>query len=242
MALGLSQGVPWNSTLAPYDIPALGSSLSAITGTKFCSDTASTAGCLLGGSSSINGLNFIRPAAHDLEKWGTGWDWDAVSDAADRLYERNPGTTNLSADGKYYNDLAFTTWSPYLGKQGWGEVDSIEKTAVFSRPAWSIASHLRASPARTYMPFAEALDNFTLQLETSIIQVLRNGSTITGVLTQATDSTTQIINLNANSKVVLASGALSTPRVLWNSGIGRSDALSIVQSGTSGVSLPDSAD
>ncbi|TGO50559.1 hypothetical protein BCON_0181g00270 [Botryotinia convoluta] len=246
VALGSTQGLSWNSTLTPYDVPALGSSLASISGTKFCSDTASTAGCLLGGSSSINGLNFIHPAAHDFENWPTGWDWDSVSDAADRLYSRNPGTTQPSADGKYYDDLAYTTWSAYLGQQGWSEVDSIEspnkKQAVFSRPAWSISNHLRAGPARTYMPFAEQLDNFELKLESSVIQVLRNGSTITGVLTQATDGSRQIINLNANGKVVLASGALSTPRILWNSGIGRSDALNIVKTGTSGVSLPDSSD
>lgn len=244
--LGSSQGLTWNTSLTPYDVPALGSSLSTVSGTKFCSDTASTAGCLLGGSSSVNGLNFIRPAAHDFENWPTGWDWDSVSEAADRLYSRNPGTTQPSADGKHYNDLAFTTLSSYLGLEGWNEVDSIEspneKHAVFSRPAWSISNHLRAGPARTYMPYALALDNFSLQLETNVIQVLRNGSTITGVLTEADDGTTQIINLNANGKVVLAAGALSSPRVLWNSGIGRSDALNIVQSGTSGVSLPDSSE
>ncbi|KAF7947678.1 hypothetical protein EAE96_008758 [Botrytis aclada] len=246
VALGSTQGLPWNSTITPYDVPALGSSLASISGTKFCSDTASTAGCLLGGSSSINGLNFIRPAAHDFERWPTGWDWDSVSEAADRLYSRNPGTTQPSADGKHYDDLAFTTWSAYLGQQGWSEVDSIkspnEKHAIFSRPAWSISNHLRAGPARTYMPFAEKLDNFELKLESSVIQVLRNGSTITGVLTQATDGSRQIINLNAKGKVVLASGALSTPRILWNSGIGRSDALNIVKTGTSGVSLPDSSE
>ncbi|ETS78784.1 hypothetical protein PFICI_08637 [Pestalotiopsis fici W106-1] len=246
VSLGSSQGLSWNDTLTPYDVPALGSSLSTLSGTKFCSDTASTAGCLLGGSSSVNGLNFIHPPAHDFERWPTGWNWDSISEAADRLYSRNPGTTQPSADGKHYDDLAYTTWSSYLSQQGWSEVDSIEspdeKHAVFSRPAWSISNHLRAGPARTYMPFAEQLDTFTLRLETNVIQVLRTGSTVTGVLTQATDGSTQIINLNTNGKVVLASGALSTPRVLWNSGIGRSDALSIVQSGTSGVSLPDSAD
>ncbi|KAM0143527.1 hypothetical protein ACHAO1_000628 [Botrytis cinerea] len=246
VALGSTQGLSWNDTLTPYDVPALGSSLASITGTKFCSDTASTAGCLLGGSSSINGLNFIHPAAHDFERWPTGWDWDSVSEAADRLYSRNPGTTQPSADGKHYDDVAYTTWSAYLGQQGWSEVDSIEspneKHAVFSRPAWSISNHLRAGPARTYMPFAEQLDNFELKLETTVIQVLRNGSTITGVLTQATDGSRQIINLNAKGKVVLASGALSSPRILWNSGIGRSDALNIVKSGTSGVTLPDSSE
>lgn len=246
VALGSTEGLSWNSSLTPYDVPALGSSLTAISGIKFCSDTASTAGCLLGGSSSINGENFIHPPEHDFERWPAGWSWADISAAADRLYERNPGTTQPSDDGIHYNDLAFSILSSYLDTEGWNEVDSIEspneKTMAYSRPAWSIKDHLRAGPARTYMPFAQALDNFKLQLNSQVIQVRRNGSAVTGVLTEGSDGSQQIINLNAGGKVVLAAGALSTPRILWNSGIGYSDALKIVQSGSTGVVLPDEAD
>lgn len=246
VALGSTEGLSWNSSLTPYDVPALGSSLTSISGIKFCSDTASTAGCLLGGSSSINGENFIHPPEHDFERWPAGWSWADISAAADRLYERNPGTTQPSDDGIHYNDLAFSILSSYLDTEGWNEVDSIEspneKTMAYSRPAWSIKDHLRAGPARTYMPFAQALDNFKLQLNSQVIQVRRNGSSVTGVLTEGSDGSQQIINLNAGGKVVLAAGALSTPRILWNSGIGYSDALKIVQGGSTGVVLPDEAD
>ena len=246
VVLGSSEGLEWNNTLTPYDVPALGSSLSAIPGTKICSDTASMAGCLLGGSSSINGENFIRPPEHDFENWPAGWSWDDVSEAADRLYSRNPGTTQPSADGKHYDDMAYTTVSSYLDGQGWTEMDSIktpnEKRMAYSRPAWSISNNLRAGPARTYMPFAEKLDKFTLKLETKVIQVKRTGSSITGVLVELADSSQQIINLKQGGKVVLAGGALSTPRILWNSGIGRSDALNIVQGGSTGVQLPEEVD
>ena len=246
VALGSSEGLDWNNTLTPYDVPALGSSLSAIPGTKICSDTASMAGCLLGGSSSINGENFIHPPEHDFENWPAGWSWNDVSEAANRLYSRNPGTTQPSADGKYYDDMAYTTVSSYLNGQGWTELDSIktpnEKRMVYSRPAWSITKNLRAGPARTYMPFAESLDNFTLKLETKVIQVKRTGSSVTGVLVELADGSQQIINLKQGGKVVLAGGALSTPRILWNSGIGKSDALKIVQGGTTGVQLPEAAD
>ncbi|KAJ4371048.1 hypothetical protein N0V86_008743 [Didymella sp. IMI 355093] len=246
VALGSSEGLEWNNTLTPYDVPALGSSLSAIPGTKICSDTASMAGCLLGGSSSINGENFIHPPQHDFENWPAGWSWNDVSKAADRLYSRNPGTTQPSADGKHYDDMAYTTVSSYLKGQGWTELDSIktpdEKRMVYSRPAWSISNNLRAGPARTYMPFAQDLDNFTLKLETKVIQVKRTGSSVTGVLVELADGSQQIINLKQGGKVVLAGGALSTPRILWNSGIGKSDALKIVQGGTTGVQLPEEVD
>ncbi|TDZ15951.1 Cellobiose dehydrogenase [Colletotrichum orbiculare MAFF 240422] len=246
--LGSDMALPWNDTLTPYDIPALGSSMTSLSGIKLCSDTASTAGCLLGGSSSINGLNFIHPPEHDWQRWPQGWNWADVAKAADRLYERNPGTTEPSADGKHYDDLTYRTLSGLLSAKGWKEVDSIEspneKDSVFSRPSWSIKDHLRAGPARTYMPFAEQLPNFTLKLETKVIQVLRTGSTITGVLAQGADGKTQIIKINQGGKVVLGAGAMSSPRLLWNSGIGRADALAIVKEGSArtGVTLPDEAD
>lgn len=248
VALGSSQALPWNDTLTPYDIPSLGSSMTSLSGTKFCSDTASTAGCLLGGSSSINGLNFIHPPERDWQRWPAGWKWDDISEAASRLYERNPGTTLPSDDGKYYDDHAYQLLSPLLKGKGWSEVDSIEspneKHMIFSRPSWSIKNNLRAGPARTYMPFAQDLPNFTLKLNTKVIQALRKGSAVTGILTQTENGSRQIINLNKGGKVVLAAGALSTPRLLWNSGIGRSDDLAIVQSGASqtGVTLPSKAD
>ncbi|KAF6798152.1 hypothetical protein CSOJ01_12802 [Colletotrichum sojae] len=246
--LGSDLALPWNDTLTPYDIPALGSSMTSLSGIKLCSDTASTAGCLLGGSSSINGLNFIHPPEHDWQRWPKGWNWADVAKAADRLYERNPGTTEPSDDGKYYDDHAYKVLSGLLSAKGWTEVDSIEspneKKEVFSRPSWSIKDNLRAGPARTYMPFAQQLPNFTLKLETKVIQVIRTGSTVTGVLVQAADGSTQIIKINKGGKVVLAAGAMSSPRILWNSGIGRADALAIVQEGASktGVTLPDEAD
>lgn len=246
VALGSDNALPWNDTLTPYDVPALGSSLSGLSGTKICSDTASMAGCLLGGSSSINGENFIHPPAHDFENWPAGWSWADVTKASERLYERNPGTTLPSKDGKYYDDKAYDVVSSYLDAQGWTEVDSIEspneKHMIYSRPAWSITNNLRAGPARTYLPHAQELDNFTLKLGSKVIQVKRDGSSVTGVLVEAEDKSQQIINLNEGGKVVLAAGALSTPRILWNSGIGKSDALKIVQGGTTGVKLPDEAD
>ncbi|KAH7127897.1 hypothetical protein B0J13DRAFT_142299 [Dactylonectria estremocensis] len=247
VALGSAQGLPWNDTLTAYDIPALGSSMAGLSGTKFCSDTASTAGCLLGGSSSINGLNFIHPPSHDWQRWPAGWGASDIADAEARLYERNPGTTEPSDDGKYYNDYAYKVLSAQLDSKGWTEVDSIEapneKHDVYSRPSWSIKNNLRAGPARTYMPFAQQLPNFTLKLETKVLQAVRTGSTITGVLTEATDGSRQIINVKTGGKVVIAAGAMSSPRILWNSGIGRSDALAIVKSGASqtGVNLPDEA-
>ncbi|KAL9105921.1 MAG: hypothetical protein Q9227_008981 [Pyrenula ochraceoflavens] len=247
-ALGATDTLSWNDTLTPYDLPALGSSLTTMQDvSEFCKDTASTAGCILGGSSTVNAMNFIHPPERDFDdKWPTGWKWADVSDAADRLYSRNPGTTMPSADGKHYDQTAFNIVSSILSINGWTQVDSIqspnEKTKAFSQPAWSIMNSKRAGPARTYLPLAQALPNFTLKMDTKVTNLVRTGGRITGVQTVASNGTAEIININPTGKVVLASGALSTPRVLWNSGIGKSDMLQVVQSGSSGITLPSESD
>ena len=245
---GATNTLPWNDTLTPYDLPALGSSLTSMQDvSEFCKDTASTAGCILGGSSTVNAMNFIHPPERDFDdKWPTGWKWADVSNAADRLYSRNPGTTTPSADGQHYDQAAFNIVSQMLTNNGWTQVDSIqspnEKTKAFSQPAWSIMNSKRAGPARTYLPLAQALDNFTLMMNTKVTNLVRTGGRITGVQTTSTNGTSQIINVGPTGKVVLASGALSTPRILWNSGIGASDMLQVVQSGNSGVTLPAESD
>jgi choline dehydrogenase-like flavoprotein len=71
---------------------------------EYCTDTADMAGCILGGGTVVNALMFVRPQDADFnDKWPTGWKWTDVSPSADRLYERNPGTTLASADGKRYD-------------------------------------------------------------------------------------------------------------------------------------------
>lgn len=48
-----------------------------------------------------------------------------------------------------------------------------------------------------------------------------------------------IINVNQGGKVILAAGAMSSPRILFRSGIGPSEQINIVKSGTTQITLPD---
>lgn len=239
--------VSWNDTITQYDVPALGYYLTNMNDTsEYCTDTASEAGCLLGGSSMINALMFVRPQEIDFDdKWPTGWKWSDVSRSADKFYERNPGTINPSADGVRYDDGAYDVLSKFFSGNGWSSVNALEdpnsKQQVFSHPTWNIQNGLRAGPTLSYLPFAKALDNFHLQLNTKVIRAVRNGSAITGVEVE-TSSGRQIINVNAGGRVVLASGTLSTPRILFNSGIGPSAQIQTVQSGSTSVTLPSESD
>ncbi|KAM5377924.1 hypothetical protein ACJZ2D_004828 [Fusarium nematophilum] len=235
----------WNDTITQYDVPGMGYYLSSSKDTSaYCDDTASMAGCILGGSTSVNAMMFIKPQSIDFDdKWPAGWKWeDGVEASANKLYERTPGTTSPSKDRKRYDQGAWDVLSSWLGGNGFTEVDAIDepnkKRSIFTHPPAMINDGLRSGPVRDYLPLAQAYPNFKLQLNTKVLRAIRNGSEITGVEVETGPTTRQIINLKPNGAVILASGALSTPRVLINSGIGPTDQIQTVSNGTTRITLP----
>ncbi|GME56595.1 putative gmc oxidoreductase protein [Neofusicoccum parvum] len=245
---GNNATVSWNNTITPFDVPAYGYSIRSTTDSStFCTDTASNAGCVLGGGGSVNAEIFVRPQEADFATWPEGWRWeDGVGEAAAALYERNPGTNNPSADGRRYGYDVYDILGGFLGENGWKEVDAIEqpneKHDVYAYPPWNIQDSLRAGPVKTYLPLAQSLPNFTLRLHTKVVRVIRSGATATGVEIEDASGARSVISLSPSGAVVLAAGALSSPRVLFNSGIGPSSQLAIVANGTTGVTLPPRAD
>ncbi|KAK7408956.1 hypothetical protein QQX98_008900 [Neonectria punicea] len=241
--------VDWNDTTTIFDVPSMGYYLSTAADTsEYCTDTASQAGCILGGSTAINAMMFVKPQSSDFDrKWPTGWKWaDGVKEAASRLYERTPGTTTPSKDGELYDQGAWNVLSKWLDGNGFSEVDAIdqpeEKRKIYSHPPTMISNGLRAGPVRDYLPLAQALPKFDLKLNAKMLRVVRNGSSISGVEVETGVATRQIIKLNAKGAVILASGALSTPRILFNSGIGPADQIRTVSNGSTQITLPASAD
>lgn len=236
----------WNDTLTVYDVPALFSSLGTVLKTNAtCTDVpaGALAGCILGGGTAINSLQFVRPPSFDFdEKWPEGWRWADVKGAAERLYKRNPGSTSPSTDGKYYDNAVWDVTSAFFTSGGYEQVDTNEepdrKHKVYSYPALNTQDGFRAGPVRTYLPLAMGVPKFELLLRTKVVRAVRTGSTITGVEIEDAAGQRFVINVNPGGKVILAAGAMSSPRILFNSGIGPADQLDIVKTGSTNVTLP----
>ena len=241
--------VAWNHTVTQYEVPALDNYLRTFNDTsEYCRDTAAVAGCLLGGSSMINALMFVKPQDKDFDdKWPVTWKSVDVASAASRVYQRNPGTTQPSADGYRYDQGAYVELAPLLTSMGFRSVNALEdinsKIDVFSHPPINVQHGERAGPVMNYLPLATSMSNFRLMLNTNVVRVIRNSSWVSGIEVETSPTTREIINVTpGRGKVILAAGTLSTPRILIYSGIGPVTQIQRVQSVLSRqVTLPSSS-
>ncbi|PYH48697.1 FAD/NAD(P)-binding domain-containing protein [Aspergillus saccharolyticus JOP 1030-1] len=231
VATGAIDTLVWNKNLTPIDVPGLSADIGSLPEWEeyICTDTAGYAACVLGGGVTVNYMVFVHPPDHDFN---------------DKLYERNPGTILPSADGKRYDQGLYTVLSNFFNNIGWKAVNMIsqpnEKHQVYSYPAWNVKDQKRAGPVRTYLPLAEKHNNFNLQLGSKVTRVLRSGSKATGVEVENASGHLQNIILAANGRVILSAGALSAPRILFNSGIGPQSQIEAAQK--SGVIVPPKHD
>lgn len=179
---GNNATVSWNNTITPFDVPAYGYSIRSTTDSStFCTDTASNAGCVLGGGGSVNAEIFVRPQEADFATWPEGWRWeDGVGEAAAALYERNPGTNNPSADGRRYGYDVYDILGGFLGENGWKEVDAIEQPnekhdvrqppsqlpadAVYRKKLTPLRRSMPTPPGTSKTPSAPALSKPTCPL------------------------------------------------------------------------------
>ncbi len=246
---GGSAPTTWNATgLTMYDIASQDAEIFTSSQTHLCNDTAGYAACLLGGGVEINALVFVPPAAHDFDdSWPKGWKWVDIESSANALYKRNPPTLTPSTDGKLYNTEEFDILGGFLRTLDYSETDVIahpnSKFQVYTHPPTNVQNGERGGPVRSYLPLAQNKTNFSLQMNTKVIQVIRCGSKVTGVLVE--DSRTQVrstINIKSKGRVILAAGSMSSPRILINSGIGPAKQIANVANGTQNITVSKKQD
>ncbi|KAI1506003.1 hypothetical protein F5X99DRAFT_404551 [Biscogniauxia marginata] len=113
------------------------------------------------------------------------------------------------------------------------------KDPHISTEPWNIHNYGSGGPVKTYLPLVQDLTNLNLMLNTKVIRAVRNGTWVSGVEVEKQDGNREIIEVTPNTgKVLLAAGALSTPRTLFYIGI--SPAIQIKKVPAS-VKLPSSA-
>ncbi len=192
-------------------------------------------GKLLGGSSAINGLVWVRGQPLDYDTWAQmgarGWSWQDVAPVFDRIEDfetrgaqgrGNGGPLHVSIvpDQNPLYDALFkaATQAGYRINPDYNSEDQegISKTQA------SIKRGRRMSVSHCYLDPARRRPNLNVITEVPVRRVVLDGRRCTGVVYERWGKR---IEARANREVILSAGAIATPQLLELSGIGRPEIL-----------------
>lgn len=235
------------TSLTRVDVPGLYKSIFTDGDDLVCdgSVVAAYGGCTLGGSSAINAGLFFEPPASDWDTYFPGgWKSVNMSHAIDRLYARQPNTNLTSTDGKRYLQSGYDIAREWIvDNLGFKNVDinaqADKKLEVFGYPIFDYFNGQRGGPVVTYLQSALNHSNFHLETSAQVSRIERANGTATGVIVRI-NNTERFIPLTPRGRVILSGGAIQSPSVLYNSGIGPTDILtSLMNSGN--LSIPSTS-
>ncbi|NQW70542.1 MAG: GMC family oxidoreductase N-terminal domain-containing protein, partial [Betaproteobacteria bacterium] len=187
-------------------------------------------GKTLGGSSSINGLIFIRGQKEDYDGWrdlgNPGWGWDDVlpyfkkAEGNDRLGEPLHSKTGplkaSSIPKKHALVEAFIKTANALGVPKTEDFNNLTQEGV---GYFQLSTHkgLRCSTAVAYLKPAKQRSNLTILTNSQVSKVIFENKKAVGVeLIQ--QGIKKIIQ--SNKEVILSAGAIQSPQILQLSGVG----------------------
>ena len=193
-------------------------------------------GKMLGGSSAINGLVWVRGQPLDYDTWAQmgarGWSWQDVAPLFTRIecYENGGGSNGRGTDGLLrvtevpdQNPLydALFKAAQAAGYKLNPDYNSEDQEGVVKTQA-SISRGRRMSVAHCYLGPARRRPNLDIVTEAPTRKVLLEGKRCVGI---AYERWGREMEARAGREVILCAGAVATPQLLELSGIGKPDVL-----------------
>ena len=189
-------------------------------------------GHVLGGSSSINGMAFVRGHACDIDEWeasgAQGWNYAAclpyyrkMEDwyhGADR-YRGAGGPVSVNAGNDMeYNPLyqCFIDAGKQAGYPFTADYNGYRQEG-FGQMHMNVKHGVRASTANAYLKPAASRPNLTVASRTRASHLLFEGNRASGIAYQAAGKN---LEAHASREVILSAGSIGSPTLLQHSGIG----------------------
>jgi choline dehydrogenase len=192
-------------------------------------------GKVLGGSSSLNGMIFIRGHALDYDRWveegATGWSYADVLPYFKRIEDfvggedsyRGAGGAIPVTRGWASSPLhaAFIEAGQQAGHPFSADVNGRQQHGVsyFDK---NIKGGERWSTSRGYIAPRRSRSNLRVLTNAAVHRVTFDKRTATGVEVLATGATQRFM---ARREIILCAGAFNTPKILMLSGVGEADHL-----------------
>lgn len=190
----------------------------------------------LGGNAMFNGMLFQTnpPQAFDAS-WPAGWHWTDMQPYFARVRENVPVTNTPSTDGVAQNTGPAQIANPLYASAGWVEGDTSQPftgPGVYSRPYVAVNDGHRSGPISGYFlavdPGGVPVSNLEILLysKANKIQFRSSGEALAveyhrrAGLDQSDPGVSGTAQLRPGGLLVMAAGALVTPRLLLLSGVG----------------------
>ena len=192
-------------------------------------------GKVLGGSSSINAMCYIRGVAEDYNDWAAagaeGWDWNSALPYFKRSEHNSRGSDALhGADGPLHvSDLRYTNplSSVFIeaGQQaGFARNDDFNGPRQSGVGLYQVTQKegARCSTAVAYLQPAKSRPNLDVVTGALVRRIVLENGRAVGVAYARGGQETQV---RCEREVLLSAGAINSPQLLMLSGIGPADHL-----------------
>ncbi len=193
-------------------------------------------GKVLGGSSSINGMIYIRGQRSDYDAWvqegASGWSWDELLPDFMATEHQLNLKNNAHGVGGSLTAASLATVHPVsramieaAKSAGLSEVDDFNAGQAEGCGLYqvNVREGRRESIAHRAIEPALKRKNLTLADHSLVEQILFEGRRATGVRYRRRDGT--VVDARASIEVIVCAGSLESPGILMRSGIGPSDQL-----------------
>ncbi|MBJ7550959.1 choline dehydrogenase [Marinomonas ostreistagni] len=189
-------------------------------------------GKVLGGSSSINGMVYVRGHACDFDEWeengAEGWNYQTVLPYFKRAETWSGGAdTYRGGDGPLStnngNDMTMNPlYQAFIDageEAGYGKTDDYNgyRQEGFGPMHMTVKDGVRASTSNAYLRRAMKRSNLTLKTGVLTEKVLFDGQRATGLEFRINGQKQQA---TASKEVILSAGSIGSPTILQRSGVG----------------------
>ena len=193
-------------------------------------------GKVLGGSSSLNGLLYVRGQPQDYDRWAQmgnkGWAWDDVLPLFKRAERNERGADAYHGDQGPLSVSNMRIQRPIT--DAW--VAAAQAAGYPFNPDYNGASQegvgffqittkngRRCSAAVAYLNPARPRPNLTIVPHAQVERVVLEGRRATGVAYTERSGKKRVIK--ASKEIILSGGAINSPQLLMLSGIGEAEQL-----------------
>ena len=187
-------------------------------------------GKVLGGSSSINGMVYVRGNARDFDGWeqqgAAGWDYQHVLPYFRRAEHRAEGGDAYRGDkgplGTCYGTLRNPLHAAWLsaareaGYPATGDINGFQQEG-FGRMDMTVQHGRRASAANAYLRPAMSRPNLTVRTHALATRILFDGRRAVGVRYAQGNTESEAV---ARRELILSAGSINSPQLLKVSGVG----------------------